>query len=75
MSDIEPRKKASDVNYARYMGIGFAFLSSLLFAAAVGFLVDHLVGTLPLFLLLGLAAGFAGGLYYVYRVLKDLDST
>ena len=38
----------------------------------VGFFVDKVAGTLPLFLLLGLAVGFVGGMYYVYRALQKL---
>lgn len=37
-----------------------------------GFFVDRMLGTLPLFLLLGLGLGFAGSLYYVYLALKSL---
>ncbi len=38
----------------------------------VGFFVDRLAGTLPLFLLIGLAAGFVGGMFYVYRALRNV---
>lgn len=38
----------------------------------VGFFLDRLAGTLPLFLLIGLALGFAGGMFYVYRALQKL---
>ena len=38
----------------------------------VGYFMDRLAGTLPLFLLVGLAVGFIGGMYYVYRVLQKL---
>ena len=40
---------------------------------AAGFFVDRLLGTLPLFLLVGLVMGFVAGLYYIYRALKGLD--
>jgi F0F1-type ATP synthase assembly protein I len=40
--------------------------------AAGGYFVDKLLGTLPLFLLVGLGLGFAGTLYYVYLELKKL---
>jgi ATP synthase protein I len=39
----------------------------------VGLLVDRWLGTLPLFLLVGLVVGFVAGLYYVYRALKSLE--
>ena len=59
-------------NYARLLGVGFAFLLVLGILTAIGFVVDRTLGTLPLFLILGLGLGFAGGLYYVYRALKTL---
>jgi F0F1-type ATP synthase assembly protein I len=40
--------------------------------AVIGFFVDNLLGTLPLFLLLGLGLGFAGALYYLYRAIDEL---
>lgn len=48
----------------------------LIFAVptVIGFFVDKLAATLPLFLLIGLALGFIGGLYYVYRALQNLGS-
>jgi F0F1-type ATP synthase assembly protein I len=39
----------------------------------VGYFLDRLAGTLPLFLLIGLAGGFVGGMFYVYRALQKLD--
>jgi ATP synthase protein I len=60
--------------YARFFGLGFAFLALLVVLSAVGFFVDRLLGTLPLFLLVGLGLGFAGGLYYVYLALKTLGN-
>jgi ATP synthase protein I len=59
-------------HYARLFGVGFTFILTLGVPAVVGFFVDRLLGTLPLFLLVGLGIGFAGGLYYVYQALKKL---
>jgi ATP synthase protein I len=59
-------------SYARFIGLGFAFILLLGVFTTGGFFVDRLLGTLPLFLLLGLGIGFAGGLYYVYLALKKL---
>jgi ATP synthase protein I len=59
-------------NHARYIGLGFAFILILGVLAGGGFFVDGALGTLPLFLLVGLGVGFAGGLYYVYLQLKKL---
>ena len=60
--------------YARFFGLGFAFLALLVILAAVGFFVDKLLGTLPLFLFIGLGLGFAGALYHVYLSLKKLGA-
>ena len=40
----------------------------------LGLLADTLLGTLPLFLLLGIVAGFALGLYYMYITLKNMGN-
>jgi len=40
--------------------------------AVIGLVVDNLIGTLPLFLLVGLGIGFAGALYYLYRAIDEL---
>jgi F0F1-type ATP synthase assembly protein I len=52
--------------------VGFAFILTLGILTVIGYFVDRLLGTLPLFLIVGLALGFAGGLYYVYRALSTL---
>ena len=49
------------------------FILTLGALTAIGFFVDKRLGTLPLFLLVGLGIGFAGALYYVYLALKKLD--
>lgn len=73
MADTNPGGNGGRGNAARFVGIGFTL--ALMFGApiAVGYVLDRLVGTFPLFLLLGVAAGFAMSLYYVYRALKSLD--
>ncbi len=58
--------------HARFIGLGLAFLALLIIPALVGFFLDRIIGTLPLFLLLGLGLGFAGALYRVYLALKNL---
>ena len=72
MVDTNSRRNRNGGSPARLLGLGFTL--GLLFGAPVlvGFLLDRLVGTLPLFLLVGVAAGFAASLYYVYRALRNL---
>jgi ATP synthase protein I len=59
-------------SYARFLYLGFTFILILGILTTLGFFVDRLFGTLPLFLLVGLGIGFAAGLYYVFRSLGDL---
>jgi F0F1-type ATP synthase assembly protein I len=61
-------------NYGRSIALGFTLLLILVAFGGLGFLADTLLGTLPLFLLLGLVAGFALGLYYMYITLKNMGN-
>ena len=73
MANTDPRRDDTGPSYARFFGLGFAFIVTLGVLTAAGYFLDKLVGTLPLFLLIGLGIGFAGGLYYVYQALEKLD--
>jgi hypothetical protein len=69
----QPRKPASDgparpVGRDRaypaplaYAGLGVLNAFCLLGGGALGWLLDHVLGTLPLFLMVGLVAGLAAG--------------
>lgn len=70
MVEGKPRKDVSEAGPARLAGIGGIFILSLGLLSVVGYFVDQLLGTLPLFVFLGLGIGFVGGLYYLYRELK-----
>jgi ATP synthase protein I len=70
MSNTDSNGRNSGSGYASLAGLGFAFLLTLAVLTLIGLFVDRLLGTLPLFLLIGLAVGFAGGLYYMYQSLK-----
>jgi ATP synthase protein I len=58
--------------YARFITLGFTLIVIIGGLTAVGFFVDTWLGTLPLFLLVGLVLGFVGGLFYLYRALGSL---
>ena len=62
-------------DYGRLIGVGVAFIFIIAATAGGGYALDALLGTLPLFLLLGVFAGFAASLYYVYLKLKDLGGS
>jgi F0F1-type ATP synthase assembly protein I len=72
MPDIRSQRSDASGNYARFIGLGITLLLIFALPTLVGYFVDKVVGTLPLFLLVGLAAGFVGGMYYVYRALQKL---
>jgi F0F1-type ATP synthase assembly protein I len=72
MPDTRSQRNDASSNYARFVGLGITLLLIFGLPTVVGFFVDGLVGTLPLFLLVGLLVGFVGGMYYVYRALQKL---
>lgn len=61
-------------NYARSMVLGFTLLFILVAFGGIGFLADTFLGTLPLFLVLGIVVGFSVGLYYMYVTLKNIGN-
>ncbi len=72
MPDTRPQRNDASGNYARFAGLGITLFLIFGIPTVVGYFMDRLAGTLPLFLLVGLAVGFIGGMYYVYRVLQKL---
>ena len=72
MPDTRSQRSEASGNYARFVGLGITLILIFALPTVVGFFVDRLAGTLPLFLLLGLALGFVGGMYYVYKALQKL---
>ena len=69
---LDSRRDSTGQDIGRYLVVGTVFLLILVIFAVIGFFVDGLLGTLPLFLLAGLCLGFAGGLYYLYRAIDEL---
>ena len=72
MPDSRSQRNDASGNYARFAGLGITLLLIFGLPTVVGFFLDRLTDTLPLFLLIGLAVGFVGGMYYVYRALQKL---
>jgi hypothetical protein len=62
-------------DYGRFLGVGGAILLIIAGLTVGGYLLDGLFGTLPLFMLLGIAAGFATALFYVYMQLKKMGGS
>ena len=72
MPDTRSQRNDASGNYARFAGLGMTLLLIFSLPTVVGYFLDRLAGTLPLFLLIGLALGFVGGMFYVYRALQKL---
>ena len=72
MADTNPRRSGTGPGPAQFIVTGFVFGSTLAIPIGLGYLLDRFLGTMPLFLLLGLGFGFTGGLYYVYTELRKL---
>lgn len=71
-SDPDGRNAGSD--YVRYAGLGFTFVFLIGIFVLGGYGLDRLLGTLPLFLLLGIVVGFVGALYFLYvRLFRSGD--
>ena len=61
-------------NYGRSIALGITLLLILVVLGGLGLLADKFLGTLPLFLLVGIVVGFALGLYYMYVTLKNMGN-
>ena len=72
MPNTDSQRDRSGCNYARFFHVGFAFMLIIAVFTGGGYLLDWLVGTLPLFLLLGMLVGFGASLYYLFQALKQV---
>jgi ATP synthase protein I len=72
MPDTNSQRNDAGGGYARFLTLGFTLIAIIGGLTALGFFADRLLGTLPLFLLIGLVMGFVASLIYVYRALKSL---
>ena len=72
MPNTDSPRDRSGGNYARFFHVGFAFMLIIAVFTGGGYLLDWLVGTLPLFLLLGMLVGFGASLYYLFQALKQV---
>lgn len=75
MSYTNFREGGMQPEYGRFIGVGVVFILIIAALTGLGYVLDSLFGTLPLFLLLGVAGGFAASLYYVYIQVKKLGGS
>ena len=72
MPNTDSQRNDSSGNYARFFHVGFAFMFIIAVFTGGGYGLDWLLGTLPLFLLLGMLVGFGAALYYLFTALKQV---
>ena len=72
MPNTDSQRNDSGGNYARFFHIGFAFMFIIAVFTVGGYGLDWLIGTLPLFLLLGMLVGFGAALFYLFTALKQV---
>ena len=66
MPDTRSQRNQGNGNYARFVGLGFTFMFIIAVFTGGGYLLDRLLGTLPLLLLVGLLVGFGAALTYLF---------
>jgi ATP synthase protein I len=59
-------------NYTRFAGLGFTFMILIGVFTFGGYGLDRLLGTMPLFVLVGMVVGFVAALYYLFVKLREL---
>jgi ATP synthase protein I len=73
MPDTNSQRNEAGGGYAHFLSLGFALLAIIGGPTVAGFFVDRWLGTLPLFMLVGLVLGFVASLFYVYRAIRNLN--
>lgn len=53
--------------------LGLNFIVSILLCSGAGFALDKWLGTLPLFMLVGMLLGFAAGLYVIWQKIQRMN--
>lgn len=67
MNDRGKTKPRLIVQYAKYSDLGIRFALSIVIFLFIGKWLDRQLGTMPLFLVLGVLLGASAGLFTIYR--------
>lgn len=62
--------RAADLNWSSMLGIGAAVAGVLVAGIALGWWVDGLLQTSPIFVLVGVALGMVGGIWHTVVALR-----
>jgi F0F1-type ATP synthase assembly protein I len=63
--------RPADLNWSSLLGIGAVVAGVLVAGLAVGWWVDELLNTSPIFVLVGIALGIAGGIWHTVVRLRS----
>jgi ATP synthase protein I len=72
VQSTEVRGRNLNGNYTRFAGLGFTFMILIGVFTFGGYGLDRLLGTMPLFVLVGMVVGFVAALYYLFVKLREL---
>lgn len=64
-----------ELGWSEVLNMGVVLAAAILAGLGLGWLVDSLIGTTPIFLFLGLALGVAGAVRYSYVELRKYLKT
>jgi F0F1-type ATP synthase assembly protein I len=62
-----PGARNAETETSKYIGLGLTFALSTLVFFGLGYKLDTVLGTVPLFSVVGALLGGAGGFIYLYR--------
>ncbi len=60
----------AELGWSQLLGMGAVTAGSVAMGVGAGWLADHILGTLPIFLFVGLLAGIAGAVAYIVMTIR-----
>jgi len=66
-------RREEKIRLIDYIDLGFYFVVPLLVGLGLGIVIDSKFGTKPVFILLGLAFGFFGSFFNLYKIVQQFS--
>ncbi|MDQ6849469.1 MAG: AtpZ/AtpI family protein [Actinomycetota bacterium] len=60
----------AELSWSQFLSMGAATAAVLVVGVGLGWFVDHLLGTLPIFLFVGLLLGVVGAVTFIVRTVR-----
>lgn len=70
-----PAARDAQSDMAQYAGMGLQFAATICLLAFVGYKLDEALGSLPIFLIVGVFLGFLGGMLSMVKRVASLGGT